>query len=99
MFYVFEPVGIDVRRDVEVYDEKFIPSGGPSAVRLYDLMDKIGAAGSVAELADAERDTNGTLKFDLEKHSRGDADAAERAVLALATRRLECLTGRPEPPC
>jgi hypothetical protein len=54
-------------------------------IRLYGLMDKIGAARSEAELADAERDIDDILKLELEKHSRRNAEAVESAALGLAT--------------
>ena len=63
-------------------------------MRLYGLMDKIGAASSEAELAHAERDIDEILKLELEKHSSGDAEAAESAALGLATHRLERLIGQ-----
>jgi TRAP-type uncharacterized transport system substrate-binding protein len=63
-------------------------------MRLYGLTDKIGAAGSEAELADAERDIDEILKLELEKHSSGNAEAAESAALGLATHRLERLIGQ-----
>lgn len=63
-------------------------------MRLYGLMDKIGAARSEAELADAERDIDEILKLELEKHSIGNAEAAESAALGLATHRLERLIGQ-----
>jgi TRAP-type uncharacterized transport system substrate-binding protein len=63
-------------------------------MRLYGLMDKIGAARSEAELADAERDIDEILKLELEKHSSGNAQAAESAALGLATHRLERLIGQ-----
>jgi hypothetical protein len=58
------------------------------------LTDKIGAAGSEADLADAERDIDEILKLELEKHSSGNAEAAESAALGLATHRLERLIGQ-----
>jgi TRAP-type uncharacterized transport system substrate-binding protein len=63
-------------------------------MRLYALMDKIGAANNEAELVDAERDIDEILKRELEKHSSGDAEAAESAALGLATHRLERLIGQ-----
>jgi hypothetical protein len=69
------------------------PRESPS-MRLYGLMDKIGAAGSEAELADAERDIDEILKLEFEKHSSGNAQAAESAALGLVTHRLERLIGQ-----
>jgi hypothetical protein len=63
-------------------------------MRLYGLMDKIGAARSETELADAERDIDEILKLELAKHSSGNAEAAESAALGLATHRLERLIGQ-----
>lgn len=63
-------------------------------MRLYGLMDKIGAARSEAELAEAERDIDEILKLELEKHSSGNAKAAESVALGLATHRLERLIGQ-----
>ena len=63
-------------------------------MRLYALMDKIGAANNEAQLVDAERDIDEILKRELEKHSSGDAEAAESAALGLATHRLERLIGQ-----
>lgn len=58
-------------------------------IRLYGLMDRINAAASDADLAVVERDIDEIIKGELEKCARGEADAAEAAVLGLATRRLE----------
>lgn len=63
-------------------------------MRLYGLMDKIGAARGEADLADAERDIDEILKLELEKHAGGNAEAAESAALGLATHRLERLIGQ-----
>jgi TRAP-type uncharacterized transport system substrate-binding protein len=63
-------------------------------IRLYGLMDKIGAARSEAELADAERDIDDILKLEFEKHASGNAEATESAALGLATHRLERLIGQ-----
>jgi TRAP-type uncharacterized transport system substrate-binding protein len=63
-------------------------------MRLYGLMDKIAAARSEDQLADADRDIDEILKLELEKHSRGNAEAAESAALNLATHRLERLIGQ-----
>jgi hypothetical protein len=57
-------------------------------------MDKIGAARSEAELADAERDIDDILKLEFEKHASGNAEATESAALGLATHRLERLIGQ-----
>ena len=63
-------------------------------MRLYGLMDTIGAASSETELADVERTIDEILKLELEKHASGDAEAAESAALGLATHRLERLIGQ-----
>jgi TRAP transporter TAXI family solute receptor len=60
-------------------------------VRLYALASVIGHATSAEELANVEQDIDVILKFELEKHLRRHADAADIAVLSLATHRLEHL--------
>jgi hypothetical protein len=60
-------------------------------LRLYALVDQINAAASDASLNDAERRIDEILKEELEKYTRGQADAAEAAALTLATHRLEHL--------
>jgi hypothetical protein len=52
-------------------------------------VDQITAANSEAELMNAERNIDEILKIQLEKYSRGEAEAAECAVLGLAIQRLE----------
>ncbi|WFU44501.1 TAXI family TRAP transporter solute-binding subunit [Bradyrhizobium sp. CB82] len=59
--------------------------------RLFRLTEEINAANSEAELADAEWKIDEILKLELEKYSRGEAEAAEYAALGLATQRLERL--------
>jgi TRAP transporter TAXI family solute receptor len=62
--------------------------------RLTRLMDQIGTAKSESELANAERNIDEILKAQLEKYSRGEAEAAECAALGLAIQRLERLIGQ-----
>jgi hypothetical protein len=63
-------------------------------VRLYALAPPIGHATSEEELADAEQAIDDILRPELQRHVNGQADAAEIAVLGLATHRLEHLIGQ-----
>jgi hypothetical protein len=60
-------------------------------MRLYTLTDQISKAETEAELAEVEQRIDEILKSELEKQAAGGADAAEMAVLGLATHRLEHL--------
>lgn len=60
-------------------------------MRLNRLSDQVRGATSEAELADVERNIDEILETELEKHSDGEAKAAECAALGLATHRLERL--------
>jgi NMT1 family protein len=62
--------------------------------RLTILTDQIRTVNSEAELANAERNIDEILGMQLERYSRGEADAAECAALALAIQRLERLIGQ-----
>ena len=78
---------------------KFMMKGTDGAddspmTRLAKLMDHVRAANSEVELADAERNIDEILGVQLERYSRGEADAAECAALGLAIQRLERLIGQ-----
>jgi hypothetical protein len=78
---------------------KFIARDPPGAdrralVRLYALAAPIGHATSETELVDAEQAIDDILKIELERHIDGHNNAAEIAVLGLATHRLEHLIGQ-----
>jgi TRAP transporter TAXI family solute receptor len=78
---------------------KFIsrdPSGADrtALTRLYALASPIGHAMSEEDLSDAEQAIDEILKTELERHIKGHVDAAEIAVLGLATHRLEHLIGQ-----
>ena len=78
---------------------KFMMKGTDGAddspmTRLAKLMDHVRAANSEVELADAERNMDEILGVQLERYSRGEADAAECAALGLAIQRLERLIGQ-----
>jgi TRAP transporter TAXI family solute receptor len=78
---------------------KFIARDPPGAdrralVRLYALAAPIGHATSEKELVDAEQAIDDILKAELERHIDGHNNAAEIAVLGLATHRLEHLIGQ-----
>jgi TRAP transporter TAXI family solute receptor len=60
-------------------------------MRLNRLADQVRGATSEAELEDIERNIDEILDTELEKHSDGEAKAAEYAALGLATHRLERL--------
>ena len=60
-------------------------------MRLYSLNGLISNAENEAELMEAERRIDEILKGELEKHTRGEAEAGETAALGLATHRLEHL--------
>jgi TRAP-type uncharacterized transport system substrate-binding protein len=66
------------------------PENSP-LMRLYALTDFISKANKGAELTEAERRIDDILKGELEKHAKGEAEAAETAALGLATHRLEHL--------
>ena len=60
-------------------------------MRLYALTDLISKADNEVKLTEAERRIDDILKGELEKHAKGEAEAAETAALGLATHRLEHL--------
>jgi hypothetical protein len=66
----------------------FVPA---HLMRLYALTDLISKADNEAKLTEAERRIDDILKGELEKHAKGEAEAAETAALGLATHRLEHL--------
>ena len=66
------------------------PENSP-LMRLYALTDFISKANKGTDLTEAERRIDDILKGELEKHAKGEAEAAETAALGLATHRLEHL--------
>ena len=60
-------------------------------MRLYALIGLISKANNEDKLTEAERRIDDILKGELEKHAKGEAEAAETAALGLATHRLEHL--------
>jgi TRAP transporter TAXI family solute receptor len=97
LFYLFMLLGFFASMLAAAW--KFMmkdPDGAEDAplARLTRLMDQIGTANSESELANAERNIDEILKAQLEKYSRGEAEAADCAALGLAMQRLERLIGQ-----
>lgn len=60
-------------------------------MRLQALIDRIDTASDEAELAETEKNINGILKSEFESYAAGRMEAADTAVLGMATQRLEHL--------
>ena len=97
LFYLFMLLGFFISMLAAAWKFMTKDAGGAEdapLTHLTRLMDQIRTTNSEAELANAERDIDEILKTQLERYSRGQADAAERGALGLAIQRLERCIGQ-----